>query len=152
MFLFSEPSPGWLKRQLICLFSYDFLRFILVYGLCLKYIWYRCLFPSTMNLSFHVNTPLKMPGHQLCRGARGELIGATYGNRSANDEAQNMVWLFKTGISARTPTKWNVILVVTAQISFFTQVLPLVIRFTSFVDPTHWPISCTLGKLVHGHF
>lgn len=54
-----------------------------------------------------------MPMHQRGRKAQDELISEISGGCSANGTMQNMTWT-EMGIPARTPSKWNAVLVVSA--------------------------------------
>lgn len=55
----------------------------------------------------------KTHAYQLCRRARDWLISARDGAHSWNDEVQNMI-SFQIGVCARTPSRWNVIIIVWA--------------------------------------
>lgn len=60
---------------------------------------------------------LRMPVHQLCLRAIDDPISAIYGGCSANDKAQNMISL-KTAVCDRTPNEWNVMLVISTELTF----------------------------------
>lgn len=70
----------------------------------------------------HGFTLLKHHVRQPCRKTRGETIRAIYVARPANDETRNSIW-FQTGICARTPSKWNGMLIVLARIVFLRQMM-----------------------------
>lgn len=60
---------------------------------------------QALNMTaWQTSTLLKVPVHQLSRGARDEPISTIRGGRPANNEAQNIIWP-ETGICAGATTK-----------------------------------------------
>lgn len=64
----------------------------------------------------------KMTMDPLSRRAHDGSITVTYGCPSANNEAQIMFWL-KIEICARTPSNWNVMLIVSAETIILEQMI-----------------------------